>query len=246
MRKKISSALFIIFTIGCLYFMSKGLVGIAAAYVLITFHIVRMLLKIAALQYICKSDKLKIRDSIKEEIPRKFGHLELCYITIPMVYFSFNGTIHMILYPILGLITVFVLKHTGLLKKLVERKNKEDDNLGSTSCLIVGFLINIIIAHFVPAYAIPMMLAIMATTGDVAACIVGKLYGKHKIYKKKSLEGCLGFIALAFVSMYVFSGLVIWKLLIIAIVGAIVELYSDSYDNLIMQLITAFVAFIIL
>ena len=246
MRKKISSALFIIFTIGCLYFMSKGLVGIAAAYVLITFHIVRMLLKIAALQYICKSDKLKIRDSIKEEIPRKFGHLELCYITIPMVYFSFNGTIHMILYPILGLITVFVLKHTGLLKKLVERKNKEDDNLGSTSCLIVGFLINIIIAYFVPAYAIPMMLAIIVTTGDVAACIVGKLHGKHKIYKKKSLEGCLGFIALAFVSMYVFSGLVIWKLLIIAIVGAIVELYSDSYDNLIMQLITAFVAFIIL
>ena len=246
MRKKISSALFIIFTIGCLYFMSKGLVGIAAAYVLITFHIVRMLLKIAALQYICKSDKLKIRDSIKEEIPRKFGHLELCYITIPMVYFSFNGTIHMILYPILGLITAFVLKHTGLLKKLVERKNKEDDNLGSTSCLIVGFLINIIIAHFVPAYAIPMMLAIMATTGDVAACIVGKLYGKHKIYKKKSLEGCLGFIALAFVSMYIFSGLAIWKLLIIAIVGALVELYSDSYDNLVGQLVCALVAFLII
>ena len=246
MRKKISSALFIIFTIGCLYFMSKGLVGIAAAYALISFHIVRMLLKIAALQYICKSDKLKIRDSIKEEIPRKFGHLELCYITIPMVYFSFNGTIHMILYPILGLITAFVLKHTGLLKKLVERKNKEDDNLGSTSCLIVGFLINIIIAHFVPAYAIPMMLAIMATTGDVAACIVGKLYGKHKIYKKKSLEGCLGFIALAFVSMYIFSGLAIWKLLVIAIVGAIVELYSDSYDNLVGQLVCALVAFLII
>ena len=246
MKKKVSSALFIIFTIGCLYFMSKGLVGIAAAYALISFHIVRMILKIAALQYICKSDKLKIRDSIKEEIPRKFGHLELCYITIPMVYFSFNGTIHMILYPILGLITALVLKYTGLLKKLVERKDNKDDNLGSTSCLIVGFLINTIIAYFIPAYTIPMMLAVMATTGDVSACIVGKLFGKHKIYKKKSLEGCLGYIALAVLSMYIFSGLAIWKLLIIAIVGAIVELYSDSYDNLIMQLITAFVAFIII
>ena len=244
--KKVKSILFIIFTIGCLYFMSKGLVGIAAAYVLITFHIARMILKIAALQFICKSDKLKIRDSIKEEIPRKFGHLELCYITIPMVYFSFNGTIHMILYPILGLVMALILKCTGLLKKLVERNNKEDDNLGSTSCLIVGFLINAIIAYFFPAYAIPMMLAVMATTGDVAACIVGKLYGKHKIHKKKTLEGCLGGIILAFISMYIFSGLALWKLLIIAIVGAIVELYSDKYDNLVGQLITALVAFLII
>ena len=93
MKKKITSTIFIIFTIGCLYFMRKGLVGILAAYVLITFQIIRMVLKIAALQFICKSDKLKIRDSIKEEIPRKWGHLELCYITIPMVYFSFNSTI---------------------------------------------------------------------------------------------------------------------------------------------------------
>ena len=246
MLKKMKSALFIIFTIGCLYYMSKGLVGIASAYVLISFQIVRMILEITALQFICKSDKLKIRDSIKEEIPRKFGHLVLCYITIPMVYFSFNGTIHMIMYPILGLVVVLILKCTGLLKKLVERKNKEDDNLGSTSCLIIGFLINAIIAYFFPAYAIPMMLAVMATTGDVSACVVGKLYGKHKIYKKKTLEGCLAFIALAFVSMYIFSGLAIWKLLIIAIVGAVVELYSDKYDNLIGQLVTAFVALIIL
>ena len=245
MLKKISSALLLIFTIVCLYFMSKGLVGIPAAYVLITFHIIRMIAKIAALQFICKRTN-KIRVDIKEEIPRKFGHLELCYITIPMVYFSFNGTIHMILYPILGLITALILKCTGLLKKLVERNKEEDDNLGSTSCLIIGFLINTIIAYFFPAYAMPMMLAVMATTGDVSACIVGKLYGKHKIYKKKSLEGCLGFIALAFVSMYIFSGLAIWKLLIIAIVGAIVELYSDSYDNLVGQLITAFAAFMIL
>ena len=246
MIKKIGSILFIVFTIGCLYYMSKGLVGIPAAYVLITFHIIRMIVEIYALQLVCKSKKLKIRDNIKEEIPRKFGHLTLCYITIPMVYFSFNSTIHMILYPILGLAIVLILKCSGLLKKLIERENKEDDNLGSTSYLIVGFLINAIIAYFFPAYTIPMMLAVMATTGDAAACIVGKLYGKHKIYKKKSLEGCLAFVVLAFISMYIFSGLAIWKLLIIAIVGAVVELYSDKYDNLVGQLITAFVSFLII
>ena len=246
MFKKLSSVLFIIFTIGCLYFMSKGLVGIPAAYALITFHIVRMVIKIYALQLVCKSEKLKIRDSIKEEIPRKFGHLELCYITIPMVYFSFNGTIHMILYPMLGLLSVLVLYCTGLLQKLIERKDKGENNLGSTSYLIIGFLMNAIIACFFPAYSMPTMLAVIATTGDVSACIIGKLFGKHKIYKKKSLEGCLAFVVLAFVSMYIFSGIALWKLLIIAIIGAVVELYSDKYDNLVGQLICAFVAFLIL
>ena len=243
--KKIGSVLFVIFTIGCLYFMSKGLVGIPAAYVLITFHIIRMIAKIAALQFICKKTN-KIRTDIKEEIPRKFGHLELCYLTIPMVYFSFKGTIHMLLYPLLGLVLAIILKQTGILKKLVERNKEEDDNLGSTSCLIIGFLINSAISYFNPAYTMPTMLAVMSTTGDVAACFIGKLFGKHKIYKKKSLEGFLAYIVIAVVSMYIFSGISIWYLLPIGIVGAIIELFSDNYDNLVTQLVCALVAFLIL
>ena len=244
MNKKIGSIIFAIFTIGCLYFMSKGLVGIAAAYALISFHLVRVVAKIYAVKLLSKN--LKIRDSIKEELPRKWGHLELCYITIPMVYFSFKGTIHMILYPMLGLISVFIMYRTGLLQKLVERKNKEDNNLGSTSCLIIGFMINGVISYFNPAYTMPMMLAVMSTTGDVAACFVGKLFGKHKIYKKKSLEGFLAYIVLAVVSMYIFSGISIYYLLPIGIVGAIIELYSDDYDNLVTQLVCALFAFLIL
>ena len=244
MNKKIGSIIFAIFTIGCLYFMSKGLVGIAAAYALISFHLVRVVAKIYAIKLLSKN--LKIRDSIKEELPRKWGHLELCYLTIPMVYFSFKGTIHMIIYPMLGLLSVFIMYRTGLLQKLVERKNKEDNNLGSTSCLIIGFMINGVISYFNPAYTMPMMLAVMSTTGDVAACFVGKLFGKHKIYKKKSLEGFLAYIALAVVSMYIFSGISMYYLLPIGIVGAIIELYSDDYDNLVTQLVCALFAFLIL
>lgn len=244
MFKKINSVLFIVFAIGCLYFMSKGLVGIAAAYALISFHLVRVVAKIYAVKLLSKN--LKIRDSIKEELPRKWGHLELCYLTIPMVYFSFKGTIHMIIYPMLGLLSVFIMYRTGLLQKLVERKNKEDNNLGSTSCLIIGFMINGVISYFNPAYTMPMMLAVMSTTGDVAACFVGKLFGKHKIYKKKSLEGFLAYIVLAVVSMYIFSGISIYYLLPIGIVGAIIELYSDDYDNLVTQLVCALFAFLIL
>ena len=244
MNKKIGSIIFAIFTVGCLYFMSKGLVGIAAAYALISFHLVRVVAKIYAIKLLSKN--LKIRDRIKEELPRTWGHLELCYLTIPMVYFSFKGTIHMIIYPMLGLLSVFIMYRTGLLQKLVERKNKEDNNLGSTSCLIIGFMINGVISYFNPAYTMPMMLAVMSTTGDVAACFVGKLFGKHKIYKKKSLEGFLAYIVLAVVSMYIFSGISIYYLLPIGIVGAIIELYSDDYDNLVTQLVCALFAFLIL
>lgn len=244
MMKKIKSVIFILFTIGSLYYMSKGLVGIAAAYALIITHLVRVVVKIYAIKLLTK--KLKIRDDIKEEFPRKFGHLELSYLTCPMIYFSFKGTIHMPLFILLGLLVAFIMKQTGLLKKMVSRTDEKKNNLGSTRCFIIGFLINSIIAYFYPIYLIPTMLAVIASTGDVAACFIGKLFGKHKIYKKKSLEGFLAYIILAVVSMYIFSGISIWYLLPIGIVGAIIELYSDDYDNLVTQLVCALVAFLIL
>ena len=224
--------------------MSKGLVGIPAAYALITFHLVRVVAKIYAIRLLTKN--MKIKDNIKEELPRKFGHLELAYLTYPMVYFSFKGTIHMPLYIFLGLLVVFTMEQTGLLKKMVSRTDEKKSNVGSTRCFILGFLINSIIAYFNPAYLIPTMLAVMASTGDVAACFIGKLFGKHKIYKNKSLEGSIAFVVLAVVSMYIFSGLSIYYLLPIAIIGAIVELYSDDYDNLVGQLVCALLAFAIL
>ena len=245
MFKKISSVVLLIFTLGCLYFMSKGLIGITAAYCLITFNIARIFAEMYAAKLI--ANKLNISDSFKEEIPRKTGHMLISFITGPMIYFSFKGTYHMPL--CIGIIYIFVLiaTKTGLLNIISRDESSNYNNLESTKYFVFAALVHSIIAYFNPAYLMPMMLGIMALgLGDPMACFMGKKFGKHKIYKNKTLEGFIGFIIGATIAMYIFSHITIWKLLIMAIAGAITELVSEEKDNLNIQFVVAFVAYIIL
>ena len=64
MIKKIISISLTIFTLGCLYFMSKGMVGISAAYILIAFNIARVFAEVYATKLIV--NKLNIPESIKQ------------------------------------------------------------------------------------------------------------------------------------------------------------------------------------
>lgn len=244
MIKKIISVLLTIFTLGCLYFMSKGMVGISAAYILIAFNIARVFVEVYAAKLIV--NKLKIPESIKQEIPRKLGHMLISFVTASMVYFSFKGTIHMPICVIAIFIFVLIIERTELIK-LISRNDDDADNLESIKYYVLAAMINFTIAYFNPAYLMPTMLGIMTVgAGDPCACFIGKLFGKRKIYKHKSLEGFIGFIIGAIIAMYIFSGISIYYLIPIAICGAIAELYSDKYDNLVIQLTTALIAFIIL
>lgn len=245
MKKKITGILGIIFTLACLYYMSKGLVGIAAAYVLITFHITRLLAEILAARFI--ADKTHIREDIKEEIPRKVGHILVSLVTVPMIYWSFRDTIHIIIFPILGLILAYILNKTGLLKEMAHREHEEDDNLNGVVYLIAALIIVGCLSLINPKFGTPYLLGFAALgLGDPCACIIGKLYGKHKIYGKKTIEGFIGFIIGATLSMYLFSGIVIWKLVLIAIVGAIAELFSKNYDNMFIPIAVSITAFLII
>ena len=244
MFKKAISIIFLIFTIGCLYFMSKGLVGITAAYALILFNVARVLMEVYAAKLI--ADKLTISDKYKEEIPRKVGHILVTLITLPMIYYSFKNTIHIIIVPIIGLFIGYILLKTKYLEKIVSRI-EGDSNLNSAFRLVLGFLINAIISLIYPSYTIGVLLgAIAVGAGDPAACFVGKRFGKIKFTNGKSLEGFIGFIIGAIIAMYIVSGIAIWKLLIIAVVGALVEFYSNEYDNMLIQIAVALSAIFII
>lgn len=41
--------------------------------------------------------------------------------------------------------------------------------------------------------------------GDSFAAIVGKRFGKHKLFKKKSLEGCIAFVASIYCALFLIS-----------------------------------------
>lgn len=242
--KKSGSALIAIFTIACLYFMSLGKVGIVAAYGLIGFNIVRVFLEIIVAKKI--SDKLKISDKIKEEIPRKTAHILVCIITLPMIYYSFKGTTHILLFPVIGISLVYILDKIGFLQKNLSRNDDKSVDTMVYS-LIGGFVINIIISAFYPEYTIGILLGVVALgIGDPMACFIGKTLGKHKLPNGKSVEGFIGFIIGATLSMFLFTHITIWKLLIISVVGAITELYSGDYDNVLIQVVVAIMAVIIL
>lgn len=242
--KKVSGILIVIFTLACLYFMSLGKVGIVAAYGLIGFNIVRVFLEIIVAKKI--SDKLKISDKIKEEIPRKTAHLLLCLITMPMIYYSFKGTIHLLLFLLIGMVIVFSLDKIGFLQEYLNRNDgKSVDTM--VYSLAGGFIINVIISLIYPEYTIGILLGVVALgLGDPMACFIGKTIGKHRLANGKSVEGFIGFIIGATISMFLFTHIAIWKLLILAVAGAITELYSGDYDNVLIQVVVALLSVIIL
>ncbi len=242
--KKVGGVLITIFTLACLYFMSLGKVGIVVAYGLIGFNIVRVFLEIIVAKKI--SDKLKISDKIKEEIPRKTAHLLLCLITMPMIYYSFKGTIHLLLFLLIGMVIVFSLDKIGFLQEYLNRNDgKSVDTM--VYSLAGGFIINVIISLIYPEYTIGILLGVVALgLGDPMACFIGKTIGKHRLANGKSVEGFIGFIIGATISMFLFTHIAIWKLLILAVAGAITELYSGDYDNVLIQVVVALLSVIIL
>lgn len=72
--------------------------------------------------------------------------------------------------------------------------------------------------------------------GDAFAALIGTKFGKHKIYKKKSLEGTLAMFIVSFIVVFAilfFGNLISWygaliTSLIIAISATIVELYTPN------------------
>lgn len=243
--KNVSVVLFTGITIASLWLMSLGLVGTIWAYVLILFNIFRVLLEIIGARKI--SEKINVSTKFKEEIPRKVGHMLICLVTLPMIYFSFIGTWHTFIFCTLALIAAFIMAKTGLLDKMISRSTKETSNNSSIFDMIIGFFINSTVAIFIPAYVVPTALGFTALgLGDPMACLMGKKFGKHKFKNGKSFEGFLGFVIGATIAMFIMTHVSIWKLLIVATVGAVVELYSGDYDNVLIQLAVAFVSVFLL
>ena len=243
--KRIIGIAFTALTIGSLIFMSKGLVGIPLAYVLITLHIARLIAEMIAKKAI--ADKLTVREDIKAEIPRKAIHILLSLITIPMVYHSFKGTYHIIIFSIIAFIIIVIADKTGFAKRIATRNGQGDDNIASVYYMFAGFLINSIISLFIPIYNPCILLGIMALgLGDPFACIFGKLFGKHKFKNGKSVEGFIAFIIGSVIAMYIATGVALYQLIIIGFVGALIELYAGNRDNLLIQIGVGFTSFVVL
>lgn len=178
---------------------------------------------------------------MKKEILRKLIHLSS--LIYPILYLLFiekremlimTGSISLvlILLEIAKKQSVFVLKLLNIVFKMVSReKEMEGEIFGSTYFMVAVFLV---ILLFERQIAIASMLVLVIS--DTAASLLGKGFGKKKLYKEKSLVGFLSFLSSAIIVSCFFNFIFI----ISATFAAFAELFAQKFkidDNFLIPIL---------
>lgn len=173
--------------------------------------------------------------SLKGECLRKMTHLGA--LVIPVGYYLLGRTISLsILIPAtLAMIIIDVgrLRDWRIwhgVRRFIRpmiRNNEEEgaDFTGATYILTTACAV-------IALYSTPVAIAALAfiIMGDPAAVLVGKSCGRH-YYGHKTVEGSLGFLAMAVLAALVVPGLPLAVSLIGAVVATVTEGLSDKIDD---------------
>ena len=189
----------------------------------------------------------------KCEIARKWSHIvpgEILWVTS---YTFFQDTIHFLIVP-----TLFAIISTSLIyADALKSDNREDPSLNNKkstilygiACIILSGL-TLINKDFLLPYGIAIHVLIF---GDAFAAIIGSKYGKYSIQlpNNKSLTGSIAFILASIIGMIIpicmlDVTIALYKIILIAIVGSIVEVYSGEWDNILIPIVVGLLVFIII
>tara|TARA_Y100000768_G_scaffold385705_1_gene372422 strand:- start:60 stop:641 length:582 start_codon:yes stop_codon:yes gene_type:complete len=184
--------------------------------------------------------------SFKQELLRKGIHACNSIIAFALFFLDQNdvllivaiGTILIVVFDFLRIYTKQVQKIYNFLFKEVTR-DFESRRLTGASYVMIGALI--VLSIFESRICIPALL--IMSFSDSAAAIIGKKYGKTKIFDK-TLEGSLAFLLTSFVIVIFFIPDIDFTFSIIAIIAStIVELVPKSNldDNLLIPIVSAFI-----
>jgi dolichol kinase len=117
-------------------------------------------------------------------------------------------------------------------------RDRERNNIAGS----IFFIISTIIAFSVFDYQIALLALLMTVFGDLVSALVGIKFGKHKIFRKKTLEGfTAGFLMNMLVGwLFIPEQIVVFVLM--AFVASLVELFTGKLDdNLTVPLFAGFV-----
>ena len=175
-----------------------------------------------------------------DEILRKTIHLTS--VLIVLIY-AYAGKEAVLTFLITYLVIILVIEHFRLehgmqipLFHFLFRE-KERSQLAGHVFFTIGAIISISVFSETIAYAA----ILMTTFGDMSAALIGKAFGKMRIYNGKSLEGCAAEFVVDFCIGYAFLGN--WFVAIImALVATIVEtVVGEIDDNLAIPVFSGFV-----
>lgn len=190
---------------------------------------------------------------LKTEIYRKSLHLSSLWMPV-FIYFMprvwslvlFGGGL------ILNLIIEYlnfrrVRAASNIFRRIFQKilRSKENNRKvftpsGSVYVLAAAFLSCVFFPPLIAAAGLAVMLV-----SDTIAALVGKRFGRLKIYKKKSLVGSIAFFVSALIIVWSINGLS-FSTLIACFLATMAELYEDRLkidDNLSIPLIVSFVLF---
>ncbi|MEW5876038.1 MAG: hypothetical protein AB1752_12770 [Candidatus Zixiibacteriota bacterium] len=168
------------------------------------------------------------------EVWRKLLHLFA--LSIPVGY-HFVGHLAAILIPAVCFAVALFADLARLRRWSIQRfwlpitspiiRPKESDNFtGATYILASGAICPAIFQ--VPAAAAGMAAIIL---GDIAAALIGRRWGTHRLVGNKTFEGSSGFLVAAFLGIVAVPGIG-WPLaLVAAVVGTIAEAISGKVDD---------------
>jgi dolichol kinase len=197
-------------------------------------------------------NKQKNQIPFRKELYRKLTHLGA--LIIPGGYYYFNLSrfeMLSIMIPIaIGMIFIDISRLRGwrfwnLFRPLISSMAREHEVKGDfTGAAYILTTVCLVVALFDKPVAIAALAFIM--TGDSAAALIGRKFGKHK-YGRKSLEGSFAFLVTAIITAYFIPDLPITIGLIGAAVATITEAFSLTIDdNLTVPLVSGLVMHLLL
>lgn len=172
--------------------------------------------------------------SLKKEILRKLFHL----MEVPLLlaysfirYFWSEQAAIMILTAMLLILLEVEYVRLEMKPKIPQMLNvlrrREHNNVTGT----VFFIIGTIIAFAVFEYGVAMLALLLTVFGDLASALVGIKWGKHKIFRNKTLEGFLAGLAANLLVGFLFMPELPLVFVSMAGVASFVELTTNKLDD---------------
>lgn len=172
--------------------------------------------------------------SYRAEVRRKFLHLFA--LTIPLGYIAFER--HKVIGVLLVALTFSVLADLARLRDWqiqrlwsrftdsLMREREAEGFTGATHILLAGCLCRALFS--VPAATLAMSVIIF---GDIAAALIGRRWGRHRLIGTRSIEGSLSFFFAASIPGLLINGIEPFVGLSAAALATIVEALSRRIDD---------------
>jgi glycerol-3-phosphate acyltransferase PlsY len=180
---------------------------------------------------------MKFAEKKKKDLRVWRKSLRFVFLIFPVIYLWLEKTPILIIFGILALIFLIFdltkMKKSKVIRHLYKKSETEKAKISGITLFLIGAFIAVL--FFQKNIAILAM--IFATIGDNFAVLFGVKFGRHRLFKDKSIEGTVACLATNFLAGLVamlFLNIPLLLVVVGALATAIAELFSGVYDNLTM------------